>query len=145
MEDLEVRQSCIAGAGLGLFTLGSRKAGEHICIYTGTHLGLRDALRCKDKAYLMRLGPRCYVDAAGDGHADVMARYINDCRNPAGFNVTFDKQPGASPPHAVVVALRDIDAGEELFVDYGRWYWAALNPQRLSITELCRARGLLPQ
>jgi SET domain-containing protein len=27
---------------------------------------------------------------------------------------------------ARVIALRDISPGEELFVDYGKWYWASI-------------------
>ena len=39
----------------------------------------------------------------------IAARYINDCINPAGWNVRFDKQPQADPPCAQVVAIRDIN------------------------------------
>lgn len=39
----------------------------------------------------MRLGPQVYVDAREC--MDVLARFINDCRNPVKHNVTFVKQP----------------------------------------------------
>ena len=42
----------------------------------------------------MRLGPQAYVDART--RSDVLARFINDCRNPAKHNVRFDKQPDVS-------------------------------------------------
>lgn len=32
---------------------------------------------------------------------------------------------------ALVVALRDIAAGEELYVDYGKWYWAKAKGNRI--------------
>ena len=67
-------------------------------------------------------------------------RYINDCRNPAGYNVFFDKRPEENCAH--VRALRDIMVGEELFADYGRWYWLSLNPTRLSFGTLQSLRGL---
>ncbi len=44
-----------------------------------------------------------------------------DLRSPSLHNVRFDKLP--EERKAVVVALRAIAPGEELFVDYGRWYW----------------------
>ena len=37
---------------------------------------------------------------------------------------------------AAVVALRDIEPGEELFVDYGRFYWMRQSPARLTAGEL---------
>ncbi len=37
---------------------------------------------------------------------------------------------------ARVVALRDIAVGEEIFADYGKWYWASLKPSRMSTSAL---------
>lgn len=68
----------------------------------------------------MRLGPQVYVDLKSDTSA--LARYINDCRNSSLYNVRFEKLPEEGK--ALVVATRQISAGEELFVDYGKWYWA---------------------
>jgi SET domain-containing protein len=45
--------------------------------------------------------------------------------------VKFDKRP--EEQCALVIALRDIEKGEELFVDYGRWYWLKKKPSRLPI------------
>jgi hypothetical protein len=39
---------------------------------------------------------------------DALARYINDCRNPRGHNVRFDKRPEEG--RALVVATRRIRA-----------------------------------
>ena len=35
-----------------------------------------------------------------------------------------------------MVALREIEPGEELFVDYGRFYWMRQSPARLTAAEL---------
>ncbi|CAE7299921.1 FP1, partial [Symbiodinium microadriaticum] len=72
-----------------------------------------------------------YIDARED--TSLVARYINDCRNPAVYNVSFEKRPGEG--RALVVACRPISAGEELFVDYGRWYWAKLRPIRIAVKQ----------
>ena len=116
-------------AGFGLFARKSFLAGEVICVYEGDFYRTKDAIRLKDKSYLMRLGPQCYVDALNRG--DVPARYINDCRNPLLHNVYFDKRPEDRQAH--VTAIRTIEKGEELFVDYGKRYWAGsdLKPKRL--------------
>ena len=115
--------------------------GELICRYEGELYSTAEAMRIPDKSYLMRLGEQCYVDSRTS--LSCKARYINDCRNPAGYNVIFDKQP--QQQCALVIARRDILAGEKLFVDYGKWYWAGCSivPVRMSFGDLHRLRGSL--
>jgi hypothetical protein len=126
---LVVRLSTIPLAGRGLFTTRAFPAGSVVCVYTGEVLKTAVAIALPDKAYLMRLGPQTYINATEAEHGHVLARYINDCRNDALLNVTFVKLPEERCAH--VVALRDIAAGEELFVSYGRWYWLKEPGQRL--------------
>jgi hypothetical protein len=82
----------------------------------------KQALRLKDHSYLMRLGPQVYVDAMD--HPSVMARYINDARNKTYTNVIFHKL--ADERKAQVIALKDLEPGDEIFVDYGKWYWLSI-------------------
>eukprot|EP00752_Nemacystus_decipiens_P009619 g8595.t1 len=126
-EMLEVKQSSIPGAGQGLFARGRFAVGAMVCEYTGSQLRTLEAIRAPDKSYLMRLGPQVYVDAKD--HPEVMGRYINDCRNSSLYNVTFRKLP--LEKKALVVALKDIEKGQEIFADYGRWYWLSLKPSKL--------------
>lgn len=69
-------------------------------------------------------------------------RYINDCINPAGYNVEFVKLPHLGC--ALVRALRDIAPYEELFVSYGSKYWMMQKPVRPTFTEIraIREKGL---
>lgn len=63
---LKVKTSEIPGAGKGLFCAraeGFRK-GDVICEYRGEIMRTARAIRKADKAYLMRIGPQCYVDAS---------------------------------------------------------------------------------
>ena len=129
---VEIGKSWVMNAGFGLFASNNIKHGEIICVYRGEVLTTVEALRKTDKSYLMRLGEQCYVDALDD--LDCVARYINDCRNPLCYNATFDKCP--TEQIARVVAIRDIDAGEEIYVDYGKWYWLQLNPTRMTFNEV---------
>jgi hypothetical protein len=101
--------------------------GTCVCIYTGKVLRTVDAIRLQDKSYLMRLGPQVYVDPYDD--TTVLGRYINDPRNRLLQNVIFDKRPDEQC--AYIIAKRDIGAGEEIFADYGRWYWLKKTPTRL--------------
>ncbi|KAF0686808.1 Aste57867_21405 [Aphanomyces stellatus] len=120
---VEARTSQLPNAGAGLFATKAFTKNDVICEYRGEVLGTKEALHVGDKSYLMRLGNGVYVDARDS--LDVMARYINDCRSKGVHNVVFDKQPEQQV--ALVRALHDIEPGEELFADYGRWYWLAYN------------------
>ncbi|KAE8977898.1 hypothetical protein PR003_g22079 [Phytophthora rubi] len=126
MQDIgvEVRASNIPRAGQGLFATRFYAEGSIVCVYTGVVLSNHQAWKLPDKSYLMKLGDGKYVDAL---HCpEVLARYINDCRGRrGGFNVRFDKRP--QDERADVVALRDVQPGDELYVDYGRLYWLAYN------------------
>ena len=54
----------------------------------------------------------------------IKARYINDCLEERSHNVAFVMDPVME--RAAIVALRDIKAGEELFVSYGQAYWDSM-------------------
>ncbi|KAL3658126.1 hypothetical protein V7S43_016969 [Phytophthora oleae] len=121
---VEVRDSNIPGAGKGLFATKLHPRGSTVCVYSGEVLPNEAAWKLKDKAYLMKLGDGVYVDALNC--PNVLARYINDCRGHCGgFNVHFQKRP--EDGKADVVAMRDIQPGQELYVNYGRLYWLAYN------------------
>mmetsp|Transcript_29211 Transcript_29211/g.54198 ORF Transcript_29211/g.54198 Transcript_29211/m.54198 type:complete len:157 (+) Transcript_29211:72-542(+) len=122
-----------AAAGEGLFAAKFIPKGTVLCRYEGQLLSTRQAMRLQDKSYLMRLGSQCYVDAMK--HMHVLARYINDCRNANCYNVTFLKSP--TEHCAWVISLRDIQPDEEVYVDYGRWYWVGKKPKRLIKIPAC--------
>ena len=136
----------------GLFTRIPRAAGEVVCVYEGTVIRTAEALKIKDKSYPMRVGEQCYIDARlpyrreddpVGSERECIARYINDSINPAGYNVRFDKQPDNLPyARALVVALRDIEQGEELFVNYGKNFWqgSSLKGYRIPFMQLHLAR-----
>jgi SET domain-containing protein len=122
---------------LGLYAGRALVKGEVVCKYIGDRYRTIEAIRLKDKSYLMRLGEQSYVDA--EPHKDVFARYMNDCINPTGWNVEFLKLPDKGC--ALVVALRDIAVHEELFVSYGKRYWMLQRPVSLTNRELAALRS----
>ena len=71
-----------------------------------------------------------FVDAKYD--YSIKARYINDCRTSFGYNVRFDKRE----TDALVKANRTIFPGEELYVDYGKWYWILIPKDQVSSISL---------
>lgn len=107
--DVEVKQSCIPNAGNGLFAKRSFHEGELVCEYTGKVKSFMEAMRTKDKSYMMGgFGLNLHLDAADC--PDSMGRYINDPRNEAFINVRFVKLK--SEQKALIVALRDIGVCE---------------------------------
>jgi uncharacterized protein len=132
-----VANSWIEGGGKGLFAAQKIPEGYVIAPYVGCSKRTVEAMRTKDKSYLMRLGSQIYIDARQSSLC--IARHINDCRNPAGYNVRFLKSP--EEKCAWVISTRDIFPGEEVFVDYGKWYWASISGTRLSFGQLHRLRS----
>ena len=119
---LRVAPSTINGAGEGLFATEHIAAHETIGFYRGEVLTLREALQLKDRDYLMGgFGPNAHVDAS---KAFAMpGRYVNDSFDAVKLNARFNKSKATRS--ARVVALRDIEEGEEIFASYGRSYWSA--------------------
>eukprot|EP00668_Euglena_longa_P036436 GGOE01046833.1.p1 GENE.GGOE01046833.1~~GGOE01046833.1.p1 ORF type:complete len:197 (+),score=39.76 GGOE01046833.1:273-863(+) len=119
---LEVRDSLIEGAGQGLFVTQPFHRGDVLCVYRGTPLTLRQFLVTYNRDYVMGgFGLNVHVDARP--HPEVLARYINDNFAANSRNVAFVKLRGF--PEALVVALRHIAPGEELYASYGEVYWRA--------------------
>ena len=56
-------------------------------------------------------------------HRHVPARFINDLRGES--NIVFDKRPKLL--NAGVFTIRALEAGEELFADYGEQYWRGVD------------------
>lgn len=130
---LKVAPTSLPGCSFfGLYAIRPFCKGQVVCKYVGDRYRTAEAIRLKDKSYLMRLGEQSYVDA--QPHMDVMARYINDCINPNGWNVEFQKIPEKG--YALVVATRDINCGEEIFVSYGKRYWMLQRPVKISDQDL---------
>jgi SET domain-containing protein len=118
MKSLSVVQpSWLNGADQGLFARVPLRKGQVLGCYVGERLRTAQALKVKDKSYLMRIGEQKYIDSRRTLWS--LARFINDCRNPSGHNVMFLK---CVVDHcAWVITTCDIQRGEEIFVDYGRW------------------------
>mmetsp|Transcript_29945 Transcript_29945/g.42728 ORF Transcript_29945/g.42728 Transcript_29945/m.42728 type:complete len:159 (+) Transcript_29945:902-1378(+) len=133
-DQLIVQSTSIPGCKfLGLFAKVHFSKGDIVCIYNGTRLSTKEALHLSDKSYLMRIGEQRYIDAKTN--TNVLARYINDCIDPLGWNVEFIKSP--EDWIAYVVAIKDITPGDEIFVSYGKWYWlSGPKPVKVSVDHV---------
>ncbi len=107
-EDFVIRRTA---TGLGLFTLRSIKKGQRIIEYVGDIITNEEADRRGGK-YLFELDEKRSID----GHArSNTARYINHSCRPNAEGLTTGSR-------IWVWAKRDIKAGEELFLNYGKEY-----------------------
>jgi len=128
--NVEVKKSKIPNAGKGLFAKALFKRGEPILEYTGEQITWAECQKRNNAldgvgAYYFYITERKCIDALY--RLDSLARYVNDA---AGFvripgirnNSRFEIIKGKP----FIVASRNIFPGDEIYVGYGREYWAAM-------------------
>ena len=125
---LIVKKSQLPGAGKGLFTNKLIKKGQKIIEYRGEVIDWKEY--CKrvkeDKdGYLVFISRKKCIDAYNT--PQYKARYANDAegliknkkfKNNAEYQIIGDK--------VFIIAKRDIQPGEEIFVSYSKDYWDAV-------------------
>ncbi|HEX7639690.1 MAG TPA: SET domain-containing protein-lysine N-methyltransferase, partial [Burkholderiaceae bacterium] len=111
---IQVRRSGVHGKGV--FAVRDIEAGEVLIEYTGERITWAEALDRHphdplqpDHTFYFHIDESCVIDANVGGNA---ARWINHACSP---NCEADEVDG----RIFIQALRDIEAGEELFYDYG--------------------------
>jgi uncharacterized protein len=121
----EVKISQLPGAGKGLFTKKPIKKNAKIIEYKGEIIDWKEyEHRVKENkdGYLFYINKNRCIDAFPT--PQYKARYANDARglkrvkglkNNATYQI-FDNK-------CFIVAERNIEAGEEIFVDYTKEYW----------------------
>lgn len=119
-DGLRVTASTVAHAGSGLFAARDFAAGEHLADYTGDELVIR---RDGDGGpYCLALTQRRAIDAAATNTG--YGRWANDPRgSDGGPNAEFVLNPARGTGRLRATAR--IRKGSEIFVSYGRQYWAA--------------------
>lgn len=125
LKKLEVRRSNIPEAGLGLFTLRDIKKGQVITPYGGVLVSPRE-YDASDSVYGIEFNKNQILDGASTQSS--LGRYANSCRagnikkkQCKGQNARLSANKAKKT--ASVKATRNIKAGEEIFVSYGRSYW----------------------
>ena len=138
---IEVKASSVHG--MGSFATESIRKGrrvgkyrgvvmdgiQHSIMFSGTKRSLYSLLAWESPSGRLTLT----IDSSDDAcpkHLQNWTKYINDYRNTG-------KQPNVQfvGPSASVVTLRDIEAGEELLIDYGEQYWTGMQKQTTTKQE----------
>lgn len=125
-KNLRVKKSRLPDAGMGLFTTVAIPKGTRIVEYVGKISTWKEVEHDQgENGYIYYVKRNHVIDARRMKSA--LARYANDAN---GINrVTGLKNNSAYTEDGIKVfiqAARDINAGEEIFVAYGKEYWDAI-------------------
>lgn len=124
MVHVSVQPSRIEVAGDGLFAGEDIPAGTCIGEYTGER---RTSSNLCISTYSFDLGDGFYIDALAYPRA--VTAMINDSRDLSQggllhpYNCEFKVQQICGQNRCFLYSVKDINAGDELYVDYGPDYW----------------------
>jgi uncharacterized protein len=122
-KQLFVRKSSIPASGRGLFTKKKIRKGERIVEYKGKRTTWKEANHLDgSNGYLFYIDRNHVVDAFT--YRKSMGRYANDAkgttrRRGLSNNSTYE----TDNEKVYIEAAKDIPAGSEILVDYGKEYW----------------------
>jgi uncharacterized protein len=123
---LRVKKSGLPGSGKGLFTKVFIPKGTRIIEYKGTITTWKEVDHDEGKNGYIFYVKRNYVINAAP-HPDALARYANDAR---GFTrvkgIVNNSEYETVGSRIYITAKRDIPAGSEILVEYGKEYWETL-------------------
>ncbi|HRP56339.1 SET domain-containing protein [Agriterribacter sp.] len=127
---LIVKNSTLPQAGKGLFTLSFIPAGTHIIEYRGRVTTWKEVKEKEaDNAYIMYVNRNHVINALP--YKKSLARYANDAKGVGKIKGLRNNAVYATVKKRVYIkATRDIKAGEEILVDYGKSYWQTMKENR---------------
>ncbi len=123
-KQLVIKKSKLPNAGKGLFTKKKIKKGERIVEYKGKIQTWKE-VKHEDghNTYLMYITRNTVINAKHNLKA--FARYANDAKGLAKREGLKNNSESISEGKKCFIdAKRDIEAGEEILVGYGSWFWS---------------------
>ncbi len=121
-KQLVIKKSTIPGSGKGLFTKKIILKGTRIIEYKGRITTWKEVENDHSNPYIYTVNLRHVIDAKN--HLKSLARYINDAKGLTKIKGIINNCTYVNEGTRVYVeALREIAAGSELFVSYGKEYW----------------------
>ncbi|MDP4131454.1 MAG: SET domain-containing protein [Bacteroidota bacterium] len=120
---LFVRASTIPHSGKGLFTKKDIRKGERIIEYKGRKTTWKEVNhRNWTNGYIFYINRNVVVDASGFKKAH--GRYANDARGISRKSgLKNNAEYRAEGNRVYIDAVRNIPAGSEILVNYGKEYW----------------------
>jgi len=122
---LKVKRSRISGAGRGLFTTVPISKGSAITEYKGKISSWNDADHDEGlNAYIFYVNRNHVIDAKG---SKALAHFANDASGITKMDgMKNNSQYTTRGKRVFIEAKRDIKAGEEILVAYGKEYWTTI-------------------
>lgn len=125
---LVVKKSILPNAGKGLFTKKFIPKGTKIVEYKGRITTWKEAEPNKNKGenkYIYYVKRNHVINA--EPYKKALARYANDARGIARVKgITNNAEYDEKGLKVFITSTKDIPAGSEIFVDYGKEYWDAI-------------------
>jgi len=118
-----IKKSILPGAGKGLFAKAFIPKGTHIVEYKGRITTWRDVDdNDGNNGYIYYVKRHHVIDASR--HTDAFGRYANDARGLKKVKgVTNNAEYKEEGLKVFIVAKKNISAGSEILVEYGKEYW----------------------
>jgi SET domain-containing protein len=131
---LFIKESTLPNAGMGLFTKKPIPKGTRIIEYTGKRTTWKDVKDDDGKnGYIFYINRNHVIDARPNKRA--YARYANDARGLVRVKgIVNNCDYVVDGLKAYIESKKDIPAGAEIFVDYGKDYWKVIR-QNLKLSE----------
>jgi uncharacterized protein len=123
---LAVKKSTLPAAGKGLFTKRFISKGEKIVEYKGKVTSWKEADHKEGKnLYIFYINRNYVIDA--DKNKRCLARYANDARGLSRIKGMSNNSQYLNENNRIfITATRDIAAGNEILVGYGKAYWEVI-------------------
>lgn len=123
---LQVKDSLLPFAGKGLFTTEFIPKGTKIVEYKGRITTWKDVdHKDGNNGYIYYVKRNHVIDAST--YPSALARYANDARGIQRVKgLTNNAEYVEEGLKVFIQAVKDIPAGSEIFVDYGKEYWDAI-------------------
>ena len=125
-KQLYIKKSTIPNAGKGLFTKKPIPKGTRIVEYTG-RLSTWKEVKHEDgkNGYIFYINRNNVINALP--HTKALARYANDARGLVRIKGLLNNSDYVVDGlKAYIESKKDIPAGGEIFVDYGKDYWKVI-------------------
>ena len=127
---LQIKKSLIPGAGKGLFTTVFIPKGTRIVEYKGRSTTWKDVEHDYKNGYIYSIDPKHVIDAKT--YKKALGRYANDAKGLVSTKGLSNNSKYVVDEFKVFIeAIKDISAGSEIFVSYGREYWDVMRRNQL--------------
>jgi uncharacterized protein len=121
-KQLEVKESTIPGAGMGLFTREFIPKGTRMVQYKGRIRTWKEVENEDENYYIFYVTEEHVIDASR--YKKSPARFINDARGLKKIKgLNNNARFVIDGLRVFVEAIKDISAGSEIFLSYGKEYW----------------------